>query len=1852
MNQIKGETMKSHRVSTLAAFLCLLSFIAAGSVSGTISQPDHIIYGSASINGEPAAAGTEVSLLLEGSTSPVARYTIGSDPEMGDLYVLHVPMDAVGERLSYAARKGDSGTILIETAPAGQVTIGGRGTVQKLDVDPDNIEATPALSIHDVSVVEGDAGMVELQFTVSLSPLSEEEVTADWVTSNGTAVGGASCGAGIDYISDSGMLTIAPGDSEATITILACGETLPEDNEDFYVDLLNPSNAVLLDPQGRATILDDDTPPMLSINNVTITEPQSGTTTVFFRVSASRLWDQPVSFSYQTSAGTATAGVDYLSTSGTGTIPVGSLETTVGVDVLGDTLNEEDETFFLNLSDPVNCSILDGEGQGIIVDSAQFLMWTEAQVDGSSSVDGLAGAYASALSPDGLHLYVAGSADNAVALFERDPSTGALSFLHAYTSSDFTGRAVSSFTGLGGPEDVLVSSDGLNLYVAAFSDNAVTVFSRDPSDGSLALVEVEVNGQNDLGDTGGVVDGLDGPTALALSPDGKFLYVAAYHSSSVAVFERSAVDGSLSFVEAEKDGVDDASDLGGVVDGLHMATDLVVSADGENLYVAGQGDNAVAVFERDTETSSGTLGRISFLEVEKDGAGGVDGLAGASALAVTGDGAHLYVAGSSDNAIAIFSRDASGLLSWEAMVSQGDSGADGLLGASAVILSEDDGYVYSCGYLSDALTVFKRGTVASSPGYGGLSFIEVKKDGVGGVDGLFRPTSLAVSPGDGNVYVTGYSDNAVAVFKRDLTAPTPPTVASTTHQVSQWSNAPIITMQWSGAVDDPGGSGLAGYSFLFDTAAGTEPDETTDLAHTVDPHSTSSTTLADGVEHYFHLRTCDHSNNCSAAQHLGPYWIDTLAPEPVVITASSHVIGTPSYDDTIQMWWSDPAVDPGTTPSGVAGYSYSFNNDSEGQCNQEIDLPVGVGDVTSLTLKAGQWYFHICAVDNAGNWSAPSTAGPFEIINDTIPPKIIELSSVSAPSGRRSVLGTSEKNGITQLLLSFSKPMFDPVDDSDPHDVSNPANYQLVFAGNDGLIETNACGTPGGDDVSRPISAAVYDASSQMVALAVGEGISLPMGWYRLFACSTGALEDINSNPLDGDGDGLSGDDYQADFLMERTNLLRNPNLDDPDLAPEWTLSNSERISHSSEDADGAATSGSLKIHRENGDDHEFSVSQCVEMPSWDQSDFYLSAVVRVTESLGGDPGVSGAFASVIYLDETNCGGSSLGPEQQTNVVLDDTLGAWLPINVNLGPAPAAAQSALVSLKVQIPLTENFPFDAWFDNILFQFSDTAAPVDPTLHSTSHTAGTWSAVSEIEMSWDGASDAGVGVAGYSVLFDTGSGTEPDETIDVEHVGGTDTTSSGVLADGQWYFHLRTCDYVGNCTSTVHKGFYGIDTTPPANPTGIVSTTHTVGVDSVDSIITMSWTPAVDSPPAPSGVVGYATAFDNSASTGCGGVVNLAASATGLSSDPLPNGDWYFHICTVDLVGNWSSPATLGPYTIADDVPPRVLFLDSISSTPGHSIQSSETAVWPITQLLVRFSEPMKDPSGDIDPDDVTNPQSYRLVEAGPDGQLDTVGCSVLANDDVLYPIDQVIWDLDTRMARLDPAGEYALPEGRYRFFACASTALGDIAGNSLDGNGDGVGGDDYILDFQTHGSDLLFNPNLDSDLGGWTTGDAPPAFFAFDAADADGASSSGSALISGVSGADALVGLSQCIDVSEKDEVLGLGAKVLLANHSIPDPAAWAVVTYYDAAGCTGTEVGEMLTRSVAGDTAGAFVEIPWVGAKRPLTANSAKIWFVAGGGSDPSADFNAAFDSLSYRALSEEIFSDGFESGDSSGWAY
>jgi large repetitive protein len=223
-------------------------------------------------------------------------------------------------------------------------------------------DAAPTLSIGDATVTEGDAGTSTATFAISLSSASSKTVSVDWGTNAGTAT------AGTDYVTTSGSRTFAPGDTSKTVTITVDGDTLDEDDETFTVTLSGPTNATIADGSGLGTITDDDASPTLSVNDVTVAEGDSGTVTATFTVNLSTASGRSVSVDWTTNPGTATAGADYVTASGSRTFVPGEISKTVSITVDGDTLDETDETFTLTLSAPTNATIADGSGLGTISD--------------------------------------------------------------------------------------------------------------------------------------------------------------------------------------------------------------------------------------------------------------------------------------------------------------------------------------------------------------------------------------------------------------------------------------------------------------------------------------------------------------------------------------------------------------------------------------------------------------------------------------------------------------------------------------------------------------------------------------------------------------------------------------------------------------------------------------------------------------------------------------------------------------------------------------------------------------------------------------------------------------------------------------------------------------------------------------------------------------------------------------------------------------------------------------------------------------------------------------------------------------------------------------------------------------------------------------------------------------------------------------------------------------------------------------------------------------------------------------------------------------------------------------------
>jgi hypothetical protein len=232
----------------------------------------------------------------------------------------------------------------------------GLGTIRNDDM----AAVPPTLAVNDVTINEGNSGTTNAVFTVSLSAPSTQAIQFNYATTNGTAT------AGSDYTSKAGQLSFNPGEKTKTISIPVLGDTQSEPNETFSLNLSNPTNATIADGQGLATIRNDDAAPSLTISDVSLKEGNSGTTNAVFVVKLSAVSGQTVQVGYATANGTAVAGSDYTAKTGQLSFNPGELAKKISIPVIGETKYEPNETFYLNLSSPINATLSDRQGLGVI----------------------------------------------------------------------------------------------------------------------------------------------------------------------------------------------------------------------------------------------------------------------------------------------------------------------------------------------------------------------------------------------------------------------------------------------------------------------------------------------------------------------------------------------------------------------------------------------------------------------------------------------------------------------------------------------------------------------------------------------------------------------------------------------------------------------------------------------------------------------------------------------------------------------------------------------------------------------------------------------------------------------------------------------------------------------------------------------------------------------------------------------------------------------------------------------------------------------------------------------------------------------------------------------------------------------------------------------------------------------------------------------------------------------------------------------------------------------------------------------------------------------------------------------
>ena len=402
-------------------------------------------------------------------------------------------------------------------------------------------------------------------------------------------------------------------------------------------------------------------------------------------------------------------------------------------------------------------------------------------------------------------------------------------------------------------------------------------------------------------------------------------------------------------------------------------------------------------------------------------------------------------------------------------------------------------------------------------------------------------------------------------------------------------------------------------------------------------------------------------------------------------------------------------------------------------------------------------------------------------------------------------------------------------------------------------------------------------------------------------------------------------------------------------------------------------------------------------------------------------------------------------------------------------------------------------------------------------------------------------------------------------------------------------------------------------------------------------------------------GWSCPDGSPAGTPCTLAVGLLAGAGGSGAavfavqldDPLPPGIFTLENCAAIADDGTNGPdpdPTDNSDCVTVDLDLVAPTVAEIGSVPDDGpLDECGTARVAIDALTVEFSEAMADPAGDTDPEDVTNPDNYRLFAPGPDLAFSTSLCGPPAGDDVAIPVAGVTWDSGTRIATADVS---PLADSRYRLLLCPT--LEDAAGNQLDGNTTPSGGDEHELGLRVDARNRLRNGHFDCDLDRWQVTPSDGVDVTHDATvDLDGSPESGAARIEPLlpppTGSSSFA-LDQCTELAA-----GLFEMVTRTRIEIAGGAQLTFrrrCEFFAQAGCAGS-LGAVEVSQNRGDSGGL-----WVGfvdpVQPPAATVSARCTFRV---DRPSgADFTAHLDQL-YLRPSSLLFRDGFESGNTSQWS-
>jgi DNA-binding beta-propeller fold protein YncE len=386
-----------------------------------------------------------------------------------------------------------------------------------------------------------------------------------------------------------------------------------------------------------------------------------------------------------------------------------------------------------------------------------------------------------AVSPDGKSVYVVSEASNSIAHFFRDRTTGALAYdgcldnTGANGCGDLPGAPIEQASG------VAVSPDGKSVYVTGWGSNTVAHFFRNGPDGQIGY-DGCVGNDNQLGCADMPGSPLSGPRGVAVSPDGKSVYVASYGNGTVLHLLRSGPDGQIVFQGClDNSGFQSCLDVPGSP--FSGARSVAVSPDGKSVYVASAISNTVSHLVR-----NGTTGAITWEGCLGDGtAGGACAVLpggpmfGAQSVAVSPDGKSVYASGAT-SVLHFFRNGSAGQLGYDGCLNN-----DGLQNCVdvpgtpfgsvwSIAASADGRSVYSVSMSRQSIAHMLRSGPDGQIAFDGC-LASTTANGCGDIPfaPLNAPGGIAVSPDGKSVYVVTTQGDSIAHFSREPVPPPPGT---------------------------------------------------------------------------------------------------------------------------------------------------------------------------------------------------------------------------------------------------------------------------------------------------------------------------------------------------------------------------------------------------------------------------------------------------------------------------------------------------------------------------------------------------------------------------------------------------------------------------------------------------------------------------------------------------------------------------------------------------------------------------------------------------------------------------------------------------------------------------------------------------------------------------------------------------------------------------------------------------------------------------------------------------------------------------------------------------------------------